>query len=63
MEAPDRGEHSQEGRLKRLYDRLASILKRRGPERTEAFFDYAEDVEREEKGDGPKPDEETTKGD
>lgn len=52
MEAHDRAGHSGEGGLRRLYDRLAAILRRLPPERRDAFQEYLDEQEKKEKTDG-----------
>jgi len=51
MDPYERGEHHQPaageraGRIKRLYDRLAAILRGLPPDRLEAFHDHLQDTE------------------
>ena len=53
MAADDREGHPRKGRLRRLYDRLAEILRGLPPDRREAFGEHLdEQVKKEEKDDG-----------
>ena len=49
MDPHGRGEADQQGRVKRLYDRLAKILKGMSPERVEALEDHLDAQEEREK--------------
>lgn len=53
MAADDRQEHPRKsGRVKRLYDRLASILRRLTPDRRQAAREYLDEQAEKENDDG-----------
>jgi len=55
MEAHNGGPDSQEGRIRRLYDRLAAVLKGMRPERLEALEEHLNEQDEARENDQGRP--------
>ena len=54
MDPHGRGEADQQGRVKRLYERLGKLLESMDPERIEALEEYLDAQEKQESGEKAK---------